>query len=190
MGLERNLTNPPTTVGGIQGFLCKASICVYLRLGYCLTTRANAVHHLGYEGLGNRLRIVERSAFRDDAQRLACRIVKHLTRVAVSQVSLKLLTNLTRYFLIEKVPQLADKILAANHDLFAPAFEKYGTIDSRSINRPRKIRAFSPGMLRPNAAAACSVESSSKSRSIKATRYFSGSFITSFSTSRLNSSRE
>jgi hypothetical protein len=69
-------------------------------------------------------------------------------------MSLELFANLTRYIFVEKVTQLADKIPAANHDLPAPALEKYGAIDSRSIKRPRKTRALSPGMLRPNAAAA------------------------------------
>src|ERR1051325_11361802 len=108
----------------------------------------------------------------------------------MGQVGLKLLANLARYVVLEKIPQLANKIPAANHNLLAPAFEKYGTIDSRSIRRPRKTRAFRPDTLRPSAAAASSVESSSKSRSINATRYFTGSFITSFSTSLLSSSRE
>src|SRR5689334_23653228 len=105
-------------------------------------------------------------------------------------MSLDLLANLARYLLVEKVSQLADKVLATNHDLLTPAFEKYGTIDSRNIKRPRKTRALSPGTLRPSAAAASSVESSSKSRSINGTRYFTGSFITSLSTSLRSSSRE
>src|ERR1044072_7493697 len=105
-------------------------------------------------------------------------------------MQLKLLANLTRDVVIEQISQLSNEILAANHLLLAPAFEKQGTKDSRNIRRPRKTRAFNPGMLNPNAAAASSVESSSRSRSSNATRYFAGSFITSLSTRLLNSSRE
>src|ERR1041385_5449157 len=109
----------------------------------------------------------------------------------VRKVSLKLLAHVGCQIFVKQVTQLGNEIMATNH-AFTPAFDlaKYVTIDSRSMRRPRNTRAFKPGTVRPKAFAASVVDSSSRSLRITATRYLAGSFITSFSTNFLNSSRE
>jgi uncharacterized protein (DUF697 family) len=69
--------------------------------------------------------ILKRSAVRDNAQRFARGIVKHLAGITVGEMSFKLLANLGREFVVEKVSQLGYEIMAANHAFTpAPAFAK------------------------------------------------------------------